>query len=85
MAYERNTVEGVRSWLAAEISSNSWSSASIAKGLTDDVLTTLVHNSQQFDNRMKQSILLGIICMRKADLVALNDELVKVMYTTCVS
>ncbi|OBZ84226.1 hypothetical protein A0J61_07725, partial [Choanephora cucurbitarum] len=77
MAYERNTVEGVRSWLTAEISSNGWSSASIAKGLTDDVMTTLVHNFQQFDNRMKQAILLGVICMRKADLIALGDDLIK--------
>ncbi|KAI8367387.1 hypothetical protein EDC96DRAFT_506642 [Choanephora cucurbitarum] len=79
MAYERNTVEGVRSWLTAEISSNGWSSASIAKGLTDDVMTTLVHNFQQFDNRMKQAILLGVICMRKADLIALGDDLIKVI------
>jgi hypothetical protein len=79
MAYERNTTEGIRSWLSAEINSPGWNSVSIAKGLTEDVMMIIVQDFNELDNRIKQGILLSTLCMRKGDLMALGDGLNKVM------
>ncbi|CAO3630655.1 unnamed protein product [Mucor fragilis] len=78
MAYERNTAEGIRLWLTAEVSSPGWNSASIAKGLTEDVVTIITPNFSQFDSRVKQGVLLATMCMRKGDLMLLGDNLNKV-------
>lgn len=80
MAYERNTVEGIRLWLKAEVSSPGWNSASIAKGLTEDVVTMITPSFSQFDSRVKQGVLLATMCMRKGDLMLLGDNLNKVMF-----
>lgn len=80
MAYERNTAEGIRLWLKAEVSSPGWNSASIAKGLTEDVVTMITPSFSQFDSRVKQGVLLATMCMRKGDLMLLGDNLNKVMF-----
>ncbi|CEP06905.1 hypothetical protein [Parasitella parasitica] len=79
MAYERNTAEGIRLWLTAEVNSPGWNSASIAKGLTEDVVTMITPYFSQFDSRVKQGVLLATMCMRKGDLMLLGDNLNKII------
>lgn len=78
MAFERNTTEGIRSWLAAETSTPGWNSSSIAKGLTEDVMTLIVDHYADFDSKIRQGILLSTMYMRKGDLMMLKDGLNKV-------
>jgi hypothetical protein len=80
MAYERNTTEGIRSWLAAE-TSTTWNSSSIAKGLTEDVMSIIIDQYQDFDSKIRQGILLSTMYMRKGDLLTLRDGLNKVIKT----
>jgi hypothetical protein len=78
MAYERNSLEGIRSWLVTEVSSPGWNGSSIAKGLTEDVMTILGNHVNEFDSRMKQGLLLAILNMRKSDIMLLNQDIKKV-------
>lgn len=82
MAYERNSTEGIRTWLTAELNTPGWNSSAIAKGLTEDVMTIIMDHFTVFDTRVKQGILLSTMYMRKGDLLSLGDGLNKV---TCFS
>lgn len=81
MAYERNTTEGIRTWLTTELSSPGWNSSSIAKGLTEDVMMIIVDDFNLFETKIRQAIILSAMYMRKGDLLSLGDGLNKV---TCL-
>lgn len=78
MAYERNTTEGIRTWLSAELNTPGWNSSAIAKGLTEDMMTIIVDDYNEFDTKVKQGIILSTMYMRKGDLLSLGDGLNKV-------
>lgn len=78
MAYERNTTEGIRTWLSAELNTPGWNSSAIAKGLTEDMMTIIVDDYNEFDAKVKQGIILSTMYMRKGDLLSLGDGLNKV-------
>jgi hypothetical protein len=80
MAYERNTTEGIRSWLQAELSTPGWNSSTIAKGLTEDVMNIIIENYKEFDTKIRQAIILTTVYMRKGDLLSLGDGLNKVNF-----
>lgn len=79
MAYERNTTEGIRSWLQAELSTPGWNSSSLVKSMTEDAMNTIVDNFEQLNAKIKQAIVLTTLYMRKGDLSLYGDGLNKVM------
>ncbi|KAI8095721.1 hypothetical protein BDF21DRAFT_13449 [Thamnidium elegans] len=79
MAFERNTTEGIRTWLTTELSTPGWNSSSIAKGLTEDVMMIIVDDFNLFETKIRQAIILSAMYIRKGDLLSLGDGLNKVL------
>ncbi|KAI9358982.1 hypothetical protein BD770DRAFT_386348 [Pilaira anomala] len=78
MAFERNTTDGIRTWLHSELSAPGWSSSSIAKSLTEDVMYIIVDHFQQFETKIRQAIILSVVYMKKNDFLSLGEGLNKV-------
>ncbi|KAI8881127.1 hypothetical protein K501DRAFT_286530 [Backusella circina FSU 941] len=83
MTYERTTSQGIQAWLTTELSTPGWNSAVVAKGLTDEVMATILQQYNEFDSTTKQGILLASLYVTKADFLAVKETLTKVLELAC--
>lgn len=78
MAFERNTTDGIRTWLHSELSAPGWNSSSIAKSLTEDVMYIIVDHFHHFETKIRQAIVVAVVYMKKNDFLSLGEGLNKV-------
>lgn len=75
---DKSTSETIRTWLMDEFNAPGWHSAVVAQELSEDILDTVSMQFSGYDKATKIGLLFSLLHMRKGELAAKLDNVMKV-------